>query len=769
MMIKAILDVLYLLLLVCLPLAAIGAELSIPPASSQTSPDDAVRTYNQGAFESAVRYWEEVAEKARLSSDPAGQADALLGAAQAYEKLGYLPKSVDALLGALKIIQPTGDQERAAAVLSSLGSILQRLGSFKDARQYLDSSLELADKTGRKDIRAGAFNNLGNLLEAESHHAEAIDAYRKSFADARESGLLLLAGSAAINAARAASIEKDHEKMLSRAREAQEVLSTVPDTHDKAFALIGLGQLLASAHHESKPPNPEIKRQAYNALNAGLAIARAIRDIRSESYALGYIGWLYENDNRLNEALTLTNQAIFLAQQVGAPELQYRWYWQHGRILKAQSRAEEAIKSYRQAVYHLDSMRQDMSTNTSAGSSSYLKVFAPVYFELADLLLQQTTNQADQQHREDYLLEARSIIEKSKTAELQDYFQDGCVTAYQSKIKQVNRAAARTAFIYPILFKDRLELLVSLENEIKKYTVAEPAENIINEVRNFRILIEKRSTNQYRRHAKKLYQWLIAPLEPDLQARKVDTLVFVPDGALRTIPMSALHDGRQFLVQRYAIAISPGLSLTDPKPIDRKSTRMLINGITQSVQGFAPLANVNTEIESILKLQDSKVLMDKDFVVGEFDREINSKPYNIVHIASHGQFEGDVRHTFIMAHDKKISMDNLEQIIAPSRYRNEPIELLTLSACQTAVGDDRAALGLAGIAVKAGARSSLASLWFINDQFSASLTPEFYRHLKDPNVSKAQALQMAQTGMIEGKRFRHPGYWAAFVLIGNWL
>ncbi|MGH8559001.1 MAG: CHAT domain-containing protein, partial [Methylococcales bacterium] len=124
---------------------------------------------------------------------------------------------------------------------------------------------------------------------------------------------------------------------------------------------------------------------------------------------------------------------------------------------------------------------------------------------------------------------------------------------------------------------------------------------------------------------------------------------------------------------------------------------------------------------------------------------------------------------FVLTSDGKISLDALGNMMGVSRYRNEPVELLTLSACQTAAGDDRAALGLAGVAVKAGARSALASLWFINDPASADLVTEFYRQLKKPGTSKAKALQQAQWLLLNDERYEHPGYWAPFLMIGNWL
>jgi CHAT domain-containing protein len=156
-------------------------------------------------------------------------------------------------------------------------------------------------------------------------------------------------------------------------------------------------------------------------------------------------------------------------------------------------------------------------------------------------------------------------------------------------------------------------------------------------------------------------------------------------------------------------------------------------------------------------------------LLSNVEKELTENPYSIVHIASHAQFDSDVTKTFLLTYDTKLNMDTLGRFMGLTTFRENAVELLTLSACQTAAGDDRAALGLAGIAVKAGARSALATLWVVNDPASAVLVSEFYRQLKDPSVSKAAALQQAQLKLLSDRRYRHPGYWGPFLLIGNWL
>jgi CHAT domain-containing protein len=285
----------------------------------------------------------------------------------------------------------------------------------------------------------------------------------------------------------------------------------------------------------------------------------------------------------------------------------------------------------------------------------------------------------------------------------------------------------------------------------------------------FRRKLEKRTTWEFMPHARKLYDWIIRPLEKDLEATKPDTLVFVPDGPLRMIPMTALHDGRQFLINRYPIAITPSLNLADPKPMKRENAKVLAMGLTEPVQGFPGLPYVSSELKAIQTLYGGQFLLNEQFRVSAMEKELKKEPFGIVHIASHGSFGGTVDKTFILAFDERFSMERFGEYVGLFRFRDEPLELLTLSACETAAGDEKAALGLAGVAVRAGARSAVATLWHVNDPASYELIVEFYKQLQKPSVSRAAALQAAQLKMMNDLRYDHPGYWAPFLLINNWL
>jgi CHAT domain-containing protein len=195
----------------------------------------------------------------------------------------------------------------------------------------------------------------------------------------------------------------------------------------------------------------------------------------------------------------------------------------------------------------------------------------------------------------------------------------------------------------------------------------------------------------------------------------------------------------------------------------------LVVGLSRAVDGYAALPNVKREVSDIHAIIGGKSLLNEQFRRRSFEDELKRSPYNIVHVASHGEFGSDPSKIFVLAFDGRLTMDDLERTIKFGEFRENALEVLTLDACQTASGDDRAALGLAGIALKSGARSALATLWFISDQASRELADRFYAALKAGGVSKAQALQRAQRELIEDPRFDHPAYWAPFLLIGNWL
>ncbi|HEY8250497.1 MAG TPA: CHAT domain-containing protein [Burkholderiales bacterium] len=726
-----------------------------------------LQSFHAGAFAEALGHWNAAASAYQASGNSEGALTALMRAAEADLALGRNPDALAKLSQAQALAQRLGNQSLLAAVENSLGNAYLLGGRRTEAEPLLRSSVERARKSKNMQTAASALNNLGNLRAAEGRFDDAGLLYREAQQSAEAVGNKTLALRAAANRARSLVDARRYGDAASALRALDGDMRALEQTNDKAVGLISIGRLYARILAQGLSPAGEWSRRSYAALTDGLAVAEVINDARARSYALGYLGELYEQGARREEALQFTQRAIVAAQQADAPDILFRWQWQAGRLLRSQGDGEQAMLSYQQAVATLATVRQDL---TAGGArTSFRESIGPVYSELADLLLERSASLTDPKLAAQHLVDARSTMELFKGAELQDYFQDDCVTALRARTTGIDQLAPRTAALYPIILKDRLELLLTLPDGIKRFTTRVPADALTGEIRAFRLLLEKRTTHQYYPHARKLYDWLIAPIAAELDKQQVDTLVIVPDGALRTIPLAALHDGEQFLIARYALVTTPGLTLTDPRPLPRERAQLLLNGLTESVQGFAPLPYVAEELQAIHKIYGGTMLQNGQFTLSNMEKGLEQTPYSIVHIASHGQFDSDSEKTFLLTYEGKLSMDKLEQFLGLSKFRTEAVELLTLSACQTAAGDDRAALGLAGVAIKAGARSALATLWTVNDPASALMVSDFYRHLRAPGVSKAKALQQAQLGILKDIRYRHPNYWSAFLLIGNWL
>jgi CHAT domain-containing protein len=303
---------------------------------------------------------------------------------------------------------------------------------------------------------------------------------------------------------------------------------------------------------------------------------------------------------------------------------------------------------------------------------------------------------------------------------------------------------------------------------LTRYPVRMSAEQLQKEIDSLRLLLEKRATDEYLPQAQKIYDALMRPLEVDLAAANPTSLIFVNDGVLRKVPMAALHDGKQFLVQKYAIATTPSLSLTAREPLDRTKLQALVLGLTVERPPFAALVNVNDEATGVEKILQGTKLLDHNFTLKNLQAQLQAESYPIVHMATHGKFGTDAASTFLLMYDSQLTIEQIDNVLRANK-RRQPVELLTLSACQTAAGDNRSALGIAGVAVRAGVKTALASLWFINDESTVPLIEEFYTQLSQPGVTKAEALRRAQIKMIADRDYSHPAVWSPFILIGNWL
>jgi filamentous hemagglutinin family protein len=350
--------------------------------------------------------------------------------------------------------------------------------------------------------------------------------------------------------------------------------------------------------------------------------------------------------------------------------------------------------------------------------------------------------------------------------------------------------------IYAISLPEQLELVLVLPEgpPIRKVISAANATALQQTLTEFRASVTNvQRPKAYLNSAQKLYSWMIAPVESQLKSLGIDTLIFCMDAGLRTIPMAALHDGKQFLVEKYSLGSIPSVSLTNSRYKAVKDTRVLAMGASQ-FQQLDPLPAVPEELKAITQQFGSeKYFLNEEFTLTSLKNQRQQQPIEIIHLATHADFQpGDASNSYIQLWDNQLKLDQLRQL-----GWNQPpkIELLVLSACRTAVGDAQVELGFAGLAVQAGVKSALASLWYVSDGGTLALMSEFYRQLNQPDVTiKAEALRRAQIAMLRGQLqlesgqlrglgvvgtiplppelpenqdFSHPYYWAAFTIIGS--
>ena len=231
--------------------------------------------------------------------------------------------------------------------------------------------------------------------------------------------------------------------------------------------------------------------------------------------------------------------------------------------------------------------------------------------------------------------------------------------------------------------------------------------------------------------------------------------------------MALLHDGDRYIIEQYDLALTPGMQLLRNPSSKGTEEHAVIAGISEPHQGFTALPGVATEIASISQTLPAEILLNRQFTNPELQQQVSSQPISILHLATHGQFSSNAEDTFILTWSDRINVSEFDRLLN-QRDSDTPIDLLVLSACQTATGDNQAILGLAGMAVRSGAKSTLASLWSVSDRSTAELMDQFYRYLQQPNTNKAQAIRQAQLSLLQNPQFQHPYYWSPFILVGNW-
>jgi CHAT domain-containing protein len=845
----------------------------------------AEKFYAARQLQEAAQLWQQAAVAFERQGDRAGVTKSWINQSQVLQDLGLYPKACKSLLQAFEVEEPSCSSQQINTLLKdirpgvnltgdrlvglrSLGNILYRQGRLKESRSLLRLSLSATEDV---ELSSNTLLSLGNVERAIGNrhrdrlsyeevtevidrnaptlaletYQPAIDAYQQvttiapvtiTKVQGQLNYLSLLLDvrdwwqeqtQRRLNSAsnidptslqRAndflSKLDTQTDKTIDSLIAAIETnLAKLPATHQGIYAQINF------VHSLSKWRSPEL---AESWLTRALQQARSIQDRSGESYVLGNLGRDYARRGKLAEAISLTREALILAQEQNingdSREISYLWQSQLGKLLKQQGEVEEAIAAYTAAFNTLQSLRSDLNASDRVVQFDFRQEVRPVYLELADLLLRSPetasvkslrfdNSSGDPTNSNDNLnnLElARQVIESLQLAELDNFFQDPCLEVTDMAVT-IDNIDSQAAVIYPIVLPQRLEIILSLPGKpLKQVAIPVGEKEVEGTVNLLYDLLYNRSIDSSAANIfstiptnplevrdniqqllpilERVYNWTISPVAEDLASNQIETLVFVLNGALQKVPLAALYDGREYLLEKYNLALVPSLQLTDSQASNRQQLKVLAAGVSQQVnikgRIFPALTNVPQELEGIkAAFPASEKLLNREFTPTTIENKIDLD-FPVIHLATHGLFSSNPDNTFIVTGDgKAIGIDRLSQLIDADNAQKP--ELLVLSACETAIGDERAILGLAGVAVRSGTRSTLATLWSVDDASTTRLMEQFYQEFKQPGVKKIAALRHAQLSLLESLKLAppledlaglppHPYAWAPYVLVGNW-
>lgn len=725
-------------------------------------------------WEEAVRIYQEDRSWSQL------QGETLADQAQTYITLGQYRQAIIKSQQALDIARQTQNQKIEAVAWGVLGNAYSISGEYDRALYAYSQSQKLASATNNPDYLITTLNNRFNILfsrsqellsQAQSAQQEGIEEeadhlFQLAYKDRGEAhataadALQRSSGSTSIGEVNALlnfirlEETQPHPKyslITKYQQQAFSLLQQIPDSRSKAFSLIKLSA--------TKDLDPKLKNVS---LQQAVTVSEKIGDRRTESIALGLLGQIYEVAKQYDKAMALNESAQFAAQAVNATDSLYRWQWQAGRIYKALGRNEEAIQSYRQAIGSIQDIRGDIISASSDLQFDMQDRVEPVYRQLMELLLQKNNNR-------DTIEEVLKLSDLLRLSELQNFFGDECIEIRDGILSGAKTflTQADRALVNSIVLPNSTWIVLRLPNgTIKNYQVNLTAEKLQEEISSFRLTLEDFTSSNYSIPAQKFYNLLLRPMRAELEEAKVSTLVFVNDGILRNIPMAVLNDGKQFLIQKYTILNSLGFNFSILQKEELQKPQALIFGLAAKIPPFDSLPFVKNETQAIQNILGGKRFLDKSFTVETLEKKIQSQSYPIVHIATHGLFAGTAKRTFLQAFDRRIWLKEFERVLR-NRSPKNPLNLLMLSACQTAAGDNRATLGIAGLAARNGISHVIASLWAVNDRDVLPLIEDFYTILKQPGVNEIEALRKAQLNFLLNGIINSPSVWANFIVVSD--
>lgn len=775
----------------------------------------------KGEAQKALETWEKAYETYRGLNNSEGVSGSLINQSLALQSLGSYPRACETLIEALKLEKQnwicnsqnniTSEKIKNLSTvleeiplgqiqiigLENLGNVLRQIGKTEVSEIVLKKSFSIAKKINNSSMGEILFN-LGNtknsfyrkelskykvtydtfdkqeaLESAKINFESALSFYQEAINNRDNFNIKL---SAQLNKLELLLLNSEF-KISERESKIQDLISQILRSDFKNLPVIEsiYGQIKFSKYlikiASDKKLNyiisdSELSLAISTALSA-LKEAKKIDNKILESFAFENLAKVSSYLGEFEESKKYLEKALRLAESIKSWDIAYKLQQELGRVYKEIGSLEKAKNAYASAIESVEKFENNYNTSLNSEIRVYFKEkIEPVYQEYMELLLSES--QPD-------FVKILQVKERLQLNEIKFFLRCNHLPLI-SENKTQQKLVNVTPTIYIFQLKNKVEVIVKtssgfFENQINNLElVTKSTDNLVNFLQspyffNF-------SEEKLLHYSQDLYKILIKPVEKYLPSK--GSLLFVTDTYFQKIPFSVLNNGEKYLLEDYSISVS--LRSKNFNQISTpRSLKALIAGIYESNpkfnhpligNTFTALPEIKQEILSIEKnITDKIELINSDFTNKNFQKWMRKKEndFPIVHVSSHGQFSSDSWKTFILAWDKPINVRELEYLLINHPNR---IELLVLSACQTAKGDKNSGLGIAGVAVMSGAQNTLATLWLVDSKSTSILMGDFYKGLKN-GLDESRALRQAQLALAKDPKYSHPYYWAPFILVSR--
>ncbi|WP_036486810.1 CHAT domain-containing protein [Myxosarcina sp. GI1] len=739
------------------------APVSAEPTAASLESESNENTYSlwqQGNLVRAVEQLQERATMYRAQNQVKEEMETLLELSQGYIELGRYQPAINELERVLALSPPTHysvlAQKRLGNAYSGMGKYNKAISAYSSSLKETTSLSQLSTLNNlvktlqeRQKNYLNKAREIRSLNEADKYRAFAREdrtlalKYAKRAVDLSQNEFSTSAVRALIEWSRLWQ-QQLSPRYLERGRN---ILDNLPPSRSSVYLMLNWAKI------------DRARRVSW--LEKADTVARAIGDEAATSYVLLELGYAYEETQDFETAIDFARKAQILSQSAFAYDSLYRSQRLAGRIYREIGNKNAALEAYRGAIASIDIISQNLVSERAEQSQQIAKFnreIETIYRETLKLLLAAPATSAS-------LIEALLVYDKLRLAQLRSYFGDNCFEVSQKDLtSQTLLKNKNAALINSIILEDEVFFILQLKDgRILKSSRKISKKQLVRLAKQWHQNLTDGNNWEFRYGSSFFYDLIIKSFATELEQTNTQVLVFIHDGILRNLPMAALYDRerKKFLAEKWASVSSIGLNFTSTS--ERKNLEALVFGLEAARSGWSRLENVEAETTFVRDLIGGDKFLNDQFTVEKLSHQLERNNYSVLHLATHGYFGGTAETSFILAYDQKISTAQLENILLSSP---EAIELLVLSACETAVGSDRALLGLAGVAARSGVASTLGSLWEVEDEDQSKMIESFYTQIKENNVNKAIALQKIQINEI--RQLALPQTWAALNLIGDW-